>query len=270
MPWIHESLYQPYRFCTAATPQSSASDTVDPSRNPPDKFYGVPMPNKAFVDRPAILESMETTLASGSPSDECVTLALCGLGGMGKTQLMIRYCYLHRAKYDSIIWLGGDSRTAAFDAFLKLAIELGFSEETDKDNSEKAVTWVRLWLEKQKDWLLLLDNVDDLDILEFLPRFGGKIILTTRNFIPSANATTVHVHKMSEEESLCLFLGPSLNNLEWKSDRYVQACEIVVELDHMPLAIRLARAYVDNTRTSFKDYLAQVKKKRGDLFKHRD
>src|SRR5579862_3469560 len=134
----------------------------------------------AFVDRPDTLERMKAELAERQSSGMgCKIIALCGLGGMGKTQLMLRYCYLHCDEYDMVFWLEFDSKATAFESFQKLAINLGLGEET-KENLEKAAALVRAWLQSQTRWLLLLDNVDDdLEVLELLPRVRGHIILTT-------------------------------------------------------------------------------------------
>src|SRR5579862_7250792 len=105
---MYDCLLKPYRFCPSppsATLQPLAAPPPLPNSNIIDSFYGVPTANKAVVDRPDILDNMKAVLAQGSPSIESTILALCGLGGMGKTQLMLRYCYLHRVEYKSIFWL---------------------------------------------------------------------------------------------------------------------------------------------------------------------
>src|ERR1700761_967398 len=263
---MYDCLLKPYRFCPpppSATLQPSAAPLLAPS-NIIDSFYGVPTANKAVVDRLDILHDMQAVLAQGSSSSECTILALRGLGGMGKTQLMLRYCYLHCAEYNVVIWLEFDSKAVAMDSFRKLANNLGFGEE----NAEKTVAFVRAWLQKQTGWLLLLDNVDDLETLELLPRIGGDIILTTREFIPSTLATTVPVGKMREEEALSLLVGRSSTATPGTTE-LSNAQQIVAELDFMALAVNLARAYIDDMLISFKDYLAMFKQGPNTLLSHR-
>jgi len=93
-----------------------------------NRFYGVPFENKAFVERPDILAKMKEEL------DKFRILALSGLGGMGKTQLMLRYCYLHRATYEYIFWLEVDDWNVAVSSFQNLAIELGTNEKSGDAN----------------------------------------------------------------------------------------------------------------------------------------
>src|SRR5438270_829468 len=105
---------------------------------------------------------MEAELNKASRSGGCKILALRGLGGMGKTQLMLRYCYLHRAAYDFIFWLEVDSWSATVKSLHMLAINLGLDSESTKgnDSEQKVINWVRTWFHMNKKWLLLLDNAD--------------------------------------------------------------------------------------------------------------
>ena len=239
-----------------------------------DRFYGVPARNKTFVDRPDLLEQMKLALAKGSRSDGCNVLALCGLGGMGKTQLMIRYCYLHRAAYDFVFWLKVDTQSLAIDSFRKLAINLGFDPQLakkEKDSDRTVVDLVRIWLEKRSNWLLLMDNADDsmaTDVFGFMPRFGGDIILTTREFVPPSKAIILHVDKMNEGEALHLLLGDSASVQD--TGRLGQAQRIVAELDCMPLAVNLARAYITDQLASLQEYLDILKGDHQALFSHHD
>src|SRR5262249_35767680 len=152
-----------------------------------DRFHAVPTENNAFVDRPGIMKEIQAAFEGHSTSG-CKVVALTGLGGMGKTQLLLRYCYLYQGEYKYVFWLDIDGRTTAVDSFRKLAINLGVDEKSMKqlDKEGKIIQWVCSWLEKRTGWLLLLDNADGemaRDIFKCLPRFGGSIILSTREHI---------------------------------------------------------------------------------------
>src|SRR5206468_2885081 len=95
----------------------------------------------------------------------------------------------------------------------------------------------------------------------YIPRIGGNVMLTTRNFIPPTKASMIHVEKMDNEDALHLLL--SSNNLSLKhSPRELDlAQKIVTQLDCMPLAVDLARAYIVDTQTNLKYYLKMFEKK---------
>ena len=121
-----------------------------------DHFFGVPAQNHNFVGRQNILAKMKEEISS-STSGGCRPVALSGLGGMGKTQLMLQYCYLHRAEYQYVFWLEVEDKIIAVDSFRRLAVNLGLDVTSlEKDSEGKVVEWVRKWLEKRTGWLLRL------------------------------------------------------------------------------------------------------------------
>src|SRR5579864_5073887 len=108
-------------------------------------FYVPFRPNPNFSGRNDLLAVMERTLHDNRRHGGCVPLVLSGLGGMGKTQLMLKYCYQHENEYAYILWLEVEGRTATLNAFRELAIKLGIigesSTNADKMLAEKMCEW---------------------------------------------------------------------------------------------------------------------------------
>jgi len=226
---------------------------------PVDCFYNVPDENLDFIERTDILTNMKTELEKNR------ILVLKGLGGMGKTELMLRYCHLHRDAYEYIFWLEVDDWNVAVNSFYKLATTgLSMSKETVKGDDTEFIRHVHVWFkEKEKakvKWLLLLNNCDgdDMDkkIFELIPQARGNVILTTRLHILSKKAMTIRVDQMKEEEALRLLLGTStMDSIDKESEKFIYAQKIVAKLDCIPLAVNLARAYIYRTRIDHKGYL---------------
>ncbi|KAL1925356.1 uncharacterized protein VTP21DRAFT_239 [Calcarisporiella thermophila] len=270
---------------TRRTTSPISSPSTSPPTSPPkgfslpdlnlkvhDPFFGVPSQNKSFIDRPSIFRQITIALNTKTSFGECKVVALFGLGGIGKTQIMLRYCYANRQKYGYIFWLSAENWATTVDEFRNLAINLGYDEAVAKENGaeEKAIFYVRSSLEARSNWLLLLDNVDETtlkNIFNCLPRYGGDILLTTREPIPLIRANIIRIEKLNEEEALSLLFHPDpINSINRNETRFRNACKIVNELDYMPLAIVLARAFISNSGFSFLDYLAALQKHRGILF----
>jgi hypothetical protein len=241
-----------------------------------DHFFEVPRQNKAFVHRPEIFKKVEEALRREHESSEgCRIVALKGLGGMGKTQLAIRYCYVHRSTYNYVFWLKAEGKVQTYSSFRKLAGNLGFDDSSvdKKDVDEKAVQWSRSWLQKSSDWLIVLDNLDGemrKEVFKLLPTIGGDVILTTREPIPATMAEIIHINKMTDDEALSLIYAQPYDEINQETAEFKNAKKIIDMLDNMPLAMTLARAYMKNTRTSFEKYLQKFIAKSKNLLNYSD
>ena len=127
--------------------------------------------------------------------------------------------------------------------------------ETDQ---RKLVEAVKRWLEQCKQrWLLIFDNADEVALVrDYLPQPGnGSIVLTTRAYAVGSLATSIEVETMGFLEGTYLLLRRA-QRFEHASDEEInQAGNIVVALDHFPLALDQAGAYIEETQCSFIDYL---------------
>ncbi|KAE8138364.1 hypothetical protein BDV38DRAFT_282040 [Aspergillus pseudotamarii] len=102
-------------------------------------------------------------------------VAIDGMWGAGKTQFALRYAEAHRLQYDTSLWIDAGSAATVKASVYHCARDLRLSVEPDrtkpghqaslKDNP--AVHIVLGWLQNQNqphdEWLVVLDNADDLD-----------------------------------------------------------------------------------------------------------
>src|SRR4051812_31922430 len=117
--------------------------------------------------------------------NKVIGVTLVGLGGMGKTQIALEYCYRNRPMYQYILWVEADSEHMIQSSFEKIARLLNLPI-TNPDKLETIVALVFKYLQEPgKRWLLVYDNVDSAyNIQPHLPKLdNGKIILTTRDAI---------------------------------------------------------------------------------------
>src|SRR3954467_12624523 len=113
--------------------------------------------NNCFVGRADILHEMEQQLRINGLSGHSVPLVLSGLGGMGKTQLMLHYHYIHRSEYKDVFWLNSEGTAAAMALVRLLAKSLGIKiDENEKgDRDGMLADRIRESLEARKErWLL--------------------------------------------------------------------------------------------------------------------
>ena len=87
---------------------------------------------------------------------------------------------------------------------------------------------------------------------KLLSRFGENIILSKREPVRPENAIVVNVPKMVETEAISPLLGVPPSDLDDQESTLLNDVrEVVTRLDCMPLAVDLARAYVENMRIIF-------------------
>lgn len=174
--------------------------------------------NRNFTGRQDELLAMHAVLRESEADAQHPRIAvLYGLGGMGKTQLAIQYAHCYGDSYTSVWWVNAKTTATLTKDFLKilhevvshharlrtgtgqnpdyawiatmLGLPFGAISEAGKITAlvdmEVVVEAVKGWLgnEDNGGWLLIVDNYDDLenvDIAEFLPRERGRVIITSR------------------------------------------------------------------------------------------
>jgi hypothetical protein len=147
-----------------------------------------------FVGRQTELEQLRIWLAPRPKRQNVV--ALCGLGGIGKTQLSIHFARRFADAYSSIFWLNAQDESTLRAGLMELAAQV--LEELSVNNSyeeEQMVQQMRQWFSRPNndEWLVVFDNYDDprvpgiisttsYDIRNYFPhRVQGSILITTRS-----------------------------------------------------------------------------------------
>src|SRR5258708_2930638 len=133
------------------------------------------------------------------------------------------------------------------------------------------------WLASNRDWLLILDNADDLELAaDFIPlASSGHILLTTRAQSTGAIANSIEVEKMGQAEGALLLLrrakklaADALLERAPATDRSL-AETIVTELGGLPLALDQAGAYIEETNCGLSGYLNLYPTRHKDLLHRR-
>ena len=177
-------------------------------------------------------------------------LAIYGMGGVGKTQIAIEYVAKFETEYVGIYWITASSEAELLSGFQAIANETRCVDTESLTLSEIARR-VLNWLYRSKDWLLVLDNLDDITVAEgYLPRIrvdGGHVLITTRNpnslNIP-AEGMQVDVHEPDEAKDLLLRRSQMYNEIGSGSKVEEEAKAIVKVLGYLALAIEQAAAYI--------------------------
>ncbi len=191
--------------------------------------------------------------------------ALCGLGGVGKTQSALAYALRHRADYpDGVFWVNAETTAHLTNGFLEIAKTLGLTAAASND-VDQVVRAVLGWFDGTGNWLVIFDNVDDRrELASFLPQRGeGHVLLTSREsvFGELGIARALEVVDLGDAESL-QFLLERAGRDEADQQERATAAELAGELGNLPLALEQAAAYILETNAAFPDYLKAFRKRR--------
>jgi tetratricopeptide (TPR) repeat protein/Cdc6-like AAA superfamily ATPase len=237
--------------------------------------WNVPARNPLFTAREDILRLLHNTFTHRfDAKNACI--ALCGLGGIGKTQIAIEYVYRFSSDYRRILWVNAETRDTLLTDFAAIAKKFRLANAQVSDQI-KGVRLVMSWLEGQTDWLLVLDgvaNLEDVRDVIFSPG-NGHTLLTTRQQITSDAILSIDVDPFKLDEGALLLLRragvidvDSLLTDAPTGDRKV-AREIVQTLDGLPLALDQAGAYLEETRYPLATYLQDYSKSSVELLDRR-
>jgi hypothetical protein len=165
-------------------------------------IWNVPHPpNPNFTGRENLLKKLYESLSSGEPA--ALTQAMVGLGGVGKTQTAIEYCYRHAADYELVWWIRSEEPGRLAADYAALASALNLAEKDDQDQ-RVVVRAVREALSHRSRWLLVFDNaITPEDIKAYLPMAGaGHVLVTSRNPAFGGTARGLKVRPLSATEAV--------------------------------------------------------------------
>jgi len=232
--------------------------------------------NPFFTGREELLDQLHHILTKNKFAALTQAQAISGLGGIGKTQIAVEYAYRYSESYSAFLWIAASSRGTLIADFMALADLLRLPER-DEQNQDAVISAVKRWLATHKNWLLIIDNVDDpkavFDILPMQTR--GKVLLTTRLQALGPLAQSIEVEKMAMREGLLFLLRrtkvllPDAALDELTDEEQIQAAKIVTVLDGLPLALDHAGAYIEETQCGFVGYLDLYRTRRKELLQKR-
>ncbi|GFF21645.1 tetratricopeptide repeat-domain-containing protein [Aspergillus terreus] len=219
--------------------------------------------NEDFCGREDILELLATELlpskstatASGSGLRQ---FALCGFGGIGKTEIAREFSRRHKTSFDAVFWVTADEIAKLDHHYQEISLALGLEDPAECKSQVVTREIVKGWLSNPRKylsdsdefaqpgsssseatWLLVFDNADDPMILaDYWPQGSGSILVTSRDPLAKSMFTRrssgLDLGPLTQQESISLFNHLTANSSEPEDGMTQQISEI---LGGVPLAI---------------------------------
>ncbi|MDG4797558.1 FxSxx-COOH system tetratricopeptide repeat protein [Micromonospora sp. WMMD1082] len=192
----------------------------------------LPPRNESFVGRGEYLERLRDQLADGGGP-----VTLTGGAGVGKSEIAREFAHRFAYDYDVVWWIPAQDRETVQAALGELAQEINVADSVGA--AEAAVAALSAPRGAIARWLLIYDNADDAEVLAgLLPRTGaGHVLFTSRDDGSSNLPAPLEVAAFTGDESTAMLrwtLGISAED----------ARAIAAAVEHLPLALRLATAWI--------------------------
>lgn len=227
--------------------------------------------NRLFIGREDILEKLDCSLGPQSESlgmdEQQKRFVIIGDGGIGKSEVCLKFANSHRNNFWGIFWIDASSEATAKQAFLDVGKQCGANAE----NFEQVKTWLA---NTRHSWLLIIDNADNprIDYAAFFPSGNkGSIILTTRNphCRDHAAVGSEDLDHLSFQNAMSLFFKSAEVTAQFYEDNQKAGENIVRALGLHTLAIIQAGAYIKFRFCSLEEYPTHLKQQEERLMKFR-
>lgn len=224
----------------------------------------VPLPNPHFAGRETELAELHRQLGTSTRA-AVLPHALHGLGGIGKTQLALKYVQLHRHEYDRVWWIDAEQPAVIRAQLTMLAPELGLVPDPQSDTVARVLAALTSGVPHNR-WLLVFDNAGQPnDVIPYLPSLigdsegTGRILITSRHAGWSDRVLATKMDVFTRAESL----GFLRARAPWASPE--QADRLAELLGDLPLALEQCAALQRQTGIAVPDFLTMIERRRAEV-----
>ncbi|CAE6405052.1 unnamed protein product [Rhizoctonia solani] len=199
---------------------------LDLGSKQPTKFKRCPAPTPMYTGRE--LENTQLATCITESTNERRVAVVYGLGGAGKTQLVLNVVERTRDEWDHVIFVDASSNETIEQTLKEFAILKGIG-----GTCETTLHWLEDCRER---WLVVFDNVDtpSINIRQYIPGGQhGSILITTRlpdlARLAKGPGSVCRLSSMRKEDGLALLIKAARLEDQYLSDEETEAAEALLK-----------------------------------------
>ena len=245
---------------------TNRSNSAEQDQSLSERYYDVGLATDRFCGRQQDLDYIRNALSHSDPTSHH-SIAVWGLGAMGKTQLVLHYAFVHNEEYRTL-WLFN----ARSEKDLKASIERFFDHLIQKNdqrllktagkNCKDKCSAVLKWFEEEKNSLMIYDDVDlepPFDLRAYIPQHsaGHRILISRSPQVADYAERSLELREMTKVDAARMLMLRSDKALpESLTELPDIAVRITTELDRIPGFIEIAAKYILHHQVSLSEYLS--------------
>lgn len=121
-------------------------NTSSPNSAPNFTHYVPLTETSRFWGRSEIVGRISDVLLADASNNTLRSFALYGMGGVGKTQIALRYANEFGKRYDCVFWVSADNLVTIGQSFREIAKRLGLIKPDTETDDNSVMLEVKQWL----------------------------------------------------------------------------------------------------------------------------
>ncbi|KAI1087828.1 hypothetical protein F5B19DRAFT_46663 [Rostrohypoxylon terebratum] len=216
--------------------------------------------NRQFFRRQELLQQLEDHLRPADTNSCLSSIALYGLGGIGKTQVALAYAYKRLGDLDAVFWISAESSDSIQRSFSHAALDALKLPKANPWTHQENMILVLDWLQKTTArWLVIFDNIDSHAVLEdcWPVSQHGAVLVTTRDIViatlPIDIGLEVNEFDIYEGATFLLHMTPKRRRVD---EEIIPARQVSSDLGGLPLALNQMAALINARNYTIGEFYA--------------
>jgi hypothetical protein len=220
-----------------------------------------------FTGREQVLKDIAEALKNHG------TAAFADTHGVGKSSVAIEFAHRNQANYKHILFIRATNNE--FNIYVSDVLkDLGIALPEDAKPEERLAV-LQKWLAENHDWLLLVDNVDDVDFIHDC-KFNkptGKVIYTSNNDKIFKVGTKVELPKLNDENAMLLLYKhwqdePDAKFEDIPDEAHTALKGIAEKFGNHPFSMAFVGSYLAEEDESLEEFLEAYQSKEKNLLQN--